>query len=118
MDTDPSASLSSNLASGYNVIPETTAPDSLPSLLNVTYRRWELAVLGCTVYNLGTKTICVSVALIYVDSSSAHRLRRRRAASTKRTRKSSIERGTTWINDATCDMYTVEMEALAKFMHQ
>ncbi|KAH3772221.1 hypothetical protein DPMN_173559 [Dreissena polymorpha] len=44
-------------ASGYNVRPETPAPDFLSSPLNVTFRRGELAVLRCSVYKLGTKTV-------------------------------------------------------------
>ncbi|XP_052230704.1 lachesin-like isoform X2 [Dreissena polymorpha] len=44
-------------ASSFNVRPETPAPNFLPSPLNVTFRRGELAVLGCSVYNLGTKTV-------------------------------------------------------------
>ncbi|XP_052231544.1 fibroblast growth factor receptor 3-like isoform X2 [Dreissena polymorpha] len=44
-------------ASGYNIQPETPAPDFLSSPLNVTFRRGELAVLRCSVYNLGTKTV-------------------------------------------------------------
>ncbi|KAH3777222.1 lachesin-like [Dreissena polymorpha] len=44
-------------ASGYNIQPETPAPDFLSSPLNVTFRRGELAILRCSVYNLGTKTV-------------------------------------------------------------
>ncbi|XP_052229958.1 leucine-rich repeats and immunoglobulin-like domains protein 2 [Dreissena polymorpha] len=44
-------------ASGFNVRPETPAPEFLPSPLNVTFRRGEMAVLRCSVYNLGTKTV-------------------------------------------------------------
>ncbi|XP_052229960.1 uncharacterized protein LOC127844043 isoform X6 [Dreissena polymorpha] len=44
-----------NVASSFNVRPETPAPNFLPSPLNVTFRRGELAVQGCSVYNLGNK---------------------------------------------------------------
>ncbi|XP_052230707.1 lachesin-like [Dreissena polymorpha] len=44
-------------ASGFNVKLDTPAPEFLPSPLNVTFRRGELAVLRCSVYNIGTKTV-------------------------------------------------------------
>ncbi|KAH3774769.1 hypothetical protein DPMN_176162 [Dreissena polymorpha] len=44
-------------ALSFNVRPETPAPNFLPSPLNVTFRRGDLAVLICSVYNLGTKTV-------------------------------------------------------------
>ena len=36
----------------------TPAPDFLQTPSNVTYHTGELAVLRCTVFNLGTKTVC------------------------------------------------------------
>lgn len=36
---------------------DTPAPDFLPSPSNVTFHKGELAVLRCSVYNLGTKTV-------------------------------------------------------------
>ncbi|XP_052233248.1 lachesin-like [Dreissena polymorpha] len=44
-------------ASSFNVRPDTPAPEFLPSPLNITFRRGEMAVLRCSVYNLGTKTV-------------------------------------------------------------
>ncbi|KAL4228243.1 hypothetical protein ACF0H5_013676 [Mactra antiquata] len=42
---------------GYADNRDSSAPDFLPSPSNVTFHKGELAVLRCSVYNLGTKTV-------------------------------------------------------------